>query len=680
MIAHYFNSSKSYLFAGLGTLFLAIGIFISIQFWSKFNTEKKINYLNNVTLTNQVAEHLASFIAQTKTIVEQTIQHINEKNVSMEAVQELLTIKPKSILGLGVSYASPQNPTLYYVEHEDKQEFNIIDNLFKSSTWAQQAYAGRAGFYGPVKDLITGENVIIYAAPFYRNTVTKPVGIIFATQSLAHLNHIISTLYTGTQRHWFIAQADGKILLHPVKQYATIDQIIKTLKNNEYKNEITGRRAWLINAPIASLGWQLYGAFDQQDNHVTSTQIRRHYFFIILCFLLSFLFLSFLLLCRSNVGMYHIWLASSIVTIIFFGAIIACWFYATRYSDHPVLYEKMSNKVTIYKFLDVIATKENIEHDTDYYLNYRYSKGAYVPTGIYVNSLEFSSPDQIEFVGYIWQRYFEKTHDDISRGFIFPHLADTPTIQEISHTKDGRTETIMWLVRARLNQNVEYKKYPFDTKDIQIQIWHKDFSKNIILVPDLDAYQILSPSMLPGIGNDVALIGWRLTDSGFGYMNTHYTTNFGLYAYGPFGTYKSTDKSGLPELLFNVTAQRTLIDTIIIRIIPLLVIAILLFIIILTDISQGFAGLVASAAAIFFGLIIAHMQFREKLPGTQVVYLETFFLIMYITIMLVLLSSLLDLFKAKISFVRYKNNVITKALYWPAILCMILVSTLIYLY
>ena len=687
MFARYFHSSKSYIPIGLSACFLAFGIFFAARIWFNITNLKKDLYQQHIAHTQHTATQLSDLIEQTKTIAHDFIEKLTNTPINSTNIQKLLEDKPKSIFGIGIVYAnaSKNDLSLYYVERGDGQELVSLTN-FENYEWAQSAYDGHADFYGPVADPVTGEKIIVYAMPFYNDTRTTPAGIIFVTQSLAHLNHLLTTFYAGEKSYWFIAQADGTIFLHPTKKSPSkkqfsLENITLNLHDHEYNNEITGNKSWLITAPIAPMNWQLYGVFDQKEISIDTTMIRHLYFYTILCLLFACICFSFLALCQRSIEKKHIWIVSIISSLFFFACIAALWWVIWTYHKQHTNFIQINDKVSIYKFLDSITNSAPTPGDElDYYLNYRYRKGGYVPTGIYINSIDFAQSDQIEFVGYVWQRYFEGTHDGISRGFILPHLADTPTIEEISHSKDGRTETIMWLVRAKLNQNMEYKQYPFDIKNIQIQIWHKDFSKNIILVPDLDAYHILNPHALPGIGNNVQIIGWEIYRSMFGYDKTSYDTNFGLYSYGQYGVYKSIDKSDLPELLFNVTAKRTLIDTIITQIIPLLVIAILLFVVILTDLSQGFGGLVASVAAILFGLIIAHMQFREKLSGTQIVYFETFFLIMYIAIMLVLVSCLLDLFKTNIRLVKYKNNIITKALYWPAILSMILICTLVYLY
>ena len=46
---------------------------------------------------------------------------------------------------------------------------------------------------------------------------------------------------------------------------------------------------------------------------------------------------------------------------------------------------------------------------------------------------------------------------------------------------------------------------------------------------------------------------------------------------GPFGIYKSVDKSEVPELYFDILVTRRLIDTLVADLLPIAVIAVLLF-------------------------------------------------------------------------------------------------------
>ena len=138
----------------------------------------------------------------------------------------------------------------------------------------------------------------------------------------------------------------------------------------------------------------------------------------------------------------------------------------------------IENKAELYKLLDTFeaayegkADKNTAPEANDFtkLLAYRYKDKNYVPTGIIINDMQFNPHDQIEFVGFIWQRYFDGIHDSVDRGFILPQATHKTTITEIGRTKHEKAETIMWQVQAQLNQNLSYSAFPFDIKNIKFK-------------------------------------------------------------------------------------------------------------------------------------------------------------------------------------------------------------------
>jgi hypothetical protein len=171
-----------------------------------------------------------------------------------------------------------------------------------------------------------------------------------------------------------------------------------------------------------------------------------------------------------------------------------------------------------------------------------------------------------------------------------------------------------------------------------------------------------------------------MTGSSFGFVQQEYTTNFGLYAYGPFGIHRSTSRSMIPEMVFSIETRRSLLEILVTDLLPVIVIALILFIILMTDAGQGFGGLIPSISGAFFATVIAHMQFRTKIPSYTIAYFELFFYALYIMILLVAMVTIMHLFKVPIWFIRYRDNLLSNILYWPLFMSMLFIMTLIYLY
>lgn len=673
---------------GLGVHFLYKRHHINSQAWHE-SREK----------TAQTAQFIAEIIDQLKPAVAQVTDGLDAGRLNRSSIEAQLRKKNVSLSGLGVSFQA-SNLATYYVEIEGEQKMVSLDAASISSLFTAD---GGLDTLSIITDPATQEKTLIYAQKWAD-------GLVFATLSIAHIRHILATLYLGKSGYWFVTDAHGAFLIHPdqslVEQHKTVHDLSKNhdiiknsleqamangMQSHRYHNEVTQMPSWLFIDRIGSSDLFLAGVFDLHELPLDADFYRHSLMRFLVFFLLTCIgaVLLWPALYRQPTNR-HLWLASSAVALLLAGGIACAWKLATRYPYYKEQGIAVSSKAQLYQLLDSFKHHTEIknqdssqqldEQGFQKLLRFRYKDGGYVPTGMLINDIKFISQDQIEFVGYIWQRYFDGIHDGLSRGFILPQIADKPTIYQMSRTKLEKAEIIMWQVRAHLNQNFEYNRYPFDVKDIQIQVRHKDFSKNIILVPDLDAYRIINPTSLPAIGQDINVSNWQLLKSYFEYEQQKSNTNYGLYAYGPFGIYQDISQSDVPELHLSVVAGRNLLDTIITDLLALCVIAVILFVLLLTYFSEGFEMLLETCGAAFFSTVFAQIQFRAKIPSHEFVYFEIFYLTLYLAIMLILTTTLIHLFHSHISWINYRKNIITKLLYWPFILGIIFAVTVIYLY
>lgn len=294
-----------------------------------------------------------------------------------------------------------------------------------------------------------------------------------------------------------------------------------------------------------------------------------------------------------------------------------------------------------------------------------------IPTGLFIQSFKFRNSSEVNLTGYLWQRYKKGLHDDIERGFVFPEAVDSgsdiePRL-EYRHD-DGDEEVLGWYFEVTLRQKFDYRHYPLDHKTVWIRLWPKSFERQAVLVPNLASYRSTLPGETFGIDDNIVLGGWEITETYFDYRSNGYDTNFGL---------ASLDRDRpMPELYFNIALERRFINGFVISLIPLLTVAALLFasMIIVTGNSErasvlGFStsGVTGVASALFFVVLLAHVQLREQFAGSGIVYLEYFYLLMYLVIVGVvvntyLFTSGLSMFTAPL---RYRDNLIAKIMFWP---------------
>ena len=149
---------------------------------------------------------------------------------------------------------------------------------------------------------------------------------------------------------------------------------------------------------------------------------------------------------------------------------------------------------------------------------------------------------------------------------------------------------------------------------------------------------------------------------------------------GPLAPIAKLSRQTCRNCIFNITAQRHLLDTILTDLLALCVIAVILFALLLTYFAEGFELLMETSAAAFFSTVFAQIQFRSKIPSHEFVYFEFFYFVIYIVILLILTSSLIHLFHMPLTFISYRKNIITKTVYWPFILSLIFMVTIFYVY
>jgi len=370
-----------------------------------------------------------------------------------------------------------------------------------------------------------------------------------------------------------------------------------------------------------------------------------------------------------------LWKLSMAVSLVLIVVLIVLWSEMNEYRVAPT--QLVSEKAAD----DFLANNwENLNNS---------SGSGYVPltkikTGIFVQSLQFSAASQVHITGYIWQRYLNGVHDDIKPGpgevgFILPEQVDSVTPREIYRIDYGDTEVIGWYFETTLRQPFVYKDYPFDHKTVWIRMWAKEFSRNIVLVPDYGSYDSTGLSDFFGIEENIVLGTWTRENTFFDYHLSSYDTNFGINDY--------TGQDGFPELHYNFVIKRKFENAFIVYLLPLFLVAALLFAALLTvsecdklSNRHGFntSGFIGASSALFFVVMIAHIQLREEVGGTNIVYIEYFYILMYGMLVAATASTYLFSIRAArwLSFIHYKDNIIPKVIYWPTIFSTLIAITL----
>jgi hypothetical protein len=549
--------------------------------------------------------------------------------------------------------------------------------LAKGPSWLEP-------FFGTASDAL----LTLYGVPFYR---TDPetleevaAGIVMVTISLDDVRDLIASLDLGATGYGYVLSKDGLFIAHPIKEFVgnvTIFELADSLQDEELRAEgesaiqgqifsrdtveqVTGQSSWIFHEPISSTGWSIGIVLNKNELAPDTETTARQLIGIALSLMAFLLFLSVLLFRADRGSAPGLWKTTASFSVLCILGMAFVWHLAS--SAEPSYGVKIFDQAGLDRFLASHSQQASASPPT------------YIPTGVFIQTVRFPSPNEVGLSGYIWQKYADSIDEEIARGFVLPQQAGgvpRPIIEKAFHRREGDVEIIGWHFMVTLRQPFDPSKYPFDHQDILLRLRHEDFDKNVILTPDLDAYELINPTLLPGLDDELVLKGWLKDSSFFSYQTYSYNANFGLENF--------VGQQDAPELCFNIGLRRNFVDPFIAYLVPLSIVACMMFALLIVsprrEAKDVFSGL-SYAAAMFFVIAMAHNGLRGKIAAQGMTYLEYFYIVMYVTILTVSLSCIMHSTEAKIRFIRYRDGLIPQLLYWPAVLGMLLVITLLIFY
>ncbi|MCB2263343.1 MAG: hypothetical protein LGR52_10495 [Candidatus Thiosymbion ectosymbiont of Robbea hypermnestra] len=306
-------------------------------------------------------------------------------------------------------------------------------------------------------------------------------------------------------------------------------------------------------------------------------------------------------------------------------------------------------------------------------------------TGFFIQSLAFVTASDVNLTGYIWQKYPEDYPQDWVKGIIFPEEVNSVNtrldkLYETTGEQNGvRYDMIGWYFDVTVRQSFDYSNYPLDILTVWLRVWHKDLlhDKEVVLVPDFNAYANVDKSTF-GLDTEIVHGEWTIDETFFSYKSVPYDTDFGISA--------DIEEHSYNEFFFNLGVRRKFINAFIVNLVPLFVVALLLFAQLLTVSGKeelidrlGFnmSDTIAAYSAMFFIILLAHIQVRSQFADSGLVYIEYFYLIMYLAILLSAINLyLFSLGKLPyLNILHYQDNLVAKAAYWPIVLGTMAIAT-----
>jgi hypothetical protein len=628
-----------------------------------------------------------------------------ELGIQLEAVLE----SDPEILGVGIAFAPTPAGGLhapYRARREDSLEAiqleDQIDYTDPAVHWYGDALRDGAGWREPKWDEVEGSTTAIYSAPFFGSGDRPvPAGVVFVSVSLDRLRDRVDGLDTGRAGWGSIFSGDGTFLVHPDEQWvedrvnaidvATAvantesDSLLQGVQAalssgergfSESLHPVTGNNAWFLFEPVQATRWTLTLVRYESEILVTGRLFRRDVIQIALAAILGLSFLGTAIATsvyarRPSVApawSMAVWASLLMVT----GMVVI----------RDVTYDHVSDeeRETIQIFddggLQAFVGRQNAK-----WRRRQEPLPTTLPTGVLLRSLAFNTPTEVFVTGVVWQKFHDERHAGIARGVDLPDAIDAK-LTEVYRRRSGAIETIGWRFNATLRQVMDVSRYPLDHDNVSIRMLPQGYDSRVILVPDLVSYMLLTPTARPGLEEALDLSGWEIAGSFFDYKYASYNTDLGIPDY--------EGEDSLPELHFNVELKRELLDASIANGIPLFVVLVLLFAILVTRTSNekesklfGFnpSGVVRICSALFFVVLLAHIQLRRTVQAQEIVFLEYSYFLVYLAILLTALHTFL-FFKTGVEsrLVEYQDGLIAKVAYWPVLLGLQLLAAVLAFY
>ncbi|MBP0021704.1 MAG: tetratricopeptide repeat protein [Cyanobacteria bacterium SBLK] len=702
------NEGNSWIFysaLGLATASLCVGVVVNLFFWNERREKLQEGQLKAkreaLWASFEIEQELR--LAQKNTLELSAL--LSSGQIADPDLPELLRQdlqKIPNLARLGAAYKpfaySPDvrlfAPTALRVDEEidilqaEELDFNYIlpqyawyrNTINEGPNWGDP-YPGpeetpfselAIGFYTPFSRIVAGQ--------------AQPRGVIFAEYSLNQLKAVVNSLNIGKTGYGFLVSGSGIFLSHPdgdlVDGKTNLLDLARAQDNAEFlalvekaltgeqvegnfTDEITGQRAWLLLQPIALNGWAVGVVFLEEELLPDSSTVRRKTITIALAYAL-FLIFGVIVTLRVDRGKRpNLWVSSVFTSLVLIAKIGLIWNLALASRNYVSTRNLLLSPTDVTKAVaGPIQTAQQAGKEAP----------IQIPTGIFIQSMDFRSANEVFVTGYLWQKYSKDVDTEIARGFLFPDAIDSNDVEvreEYRYEEDDQ-EVIGWYFETSLHQNFRFDSYPFDEKNISLRIWPAEWERTVILTPDLAGYEVINPRSKPGLDADLDLLGWNIQDSFFEYRLRTYNANFGHEGVN-IG-------SGIPELYFTVVSKRAFIGPFISKIGPQFVVLSLLFAMLLISDRDKAMEVIAACSAFIFIVILDQISIREQVVSKGLIYFEYFYLIIYLYIFLVAINAILLLVQPDFSLVRYKDNLISKVSFWPSLLALLLLVTIFVFY
>jgi len=585
----------------------------------------------------------------------------------------------------------------YDFYHYNHQRNEIVSSLSISEIQGVTACFEPYGFsetqklYCPAKG--AQDWYIDYGIPFNysegpnKGKVRGTITLSFVCSGFKKLVHSLSIGKTG---YGLITSQAGTFLSHPINEYIGTANLSDLLEEEEepalqkayqalqngasgqvtFRDQATKDKTLFFYDKIPSSNWGIGLLFFENDLLGDQQILNRKYILLTIWISLFLVCLLAIHFNKDHLDETEIW-QLSIVSSLLLLANIALVGYLQHATIHNFSEEKSPPITDLTSLGSFINQQQNRTEEL------KLTSLITIPTGIYIQRMEFEDSYNLNIGGTIWQKYDTEVADEVSIGFTFPQMSPfseaayvEESYRKVIPAKEGAKGYLLvgWDFRVTLRLNLQYSDFPFDKRHINIEIVPLNKNDHLIFIPDLASYHYTNPAKKGGLDKKIEISGSELLESYFNYSIETYESDFG---YGDKSLFEE-----VPVLHFNIYLRRILLNAFITYLIPIFVTLIMVFIMIYAcGKTQERQGIIESMAAFFFVLIFSHIDLRKEIVTADLIYMELFYFIAYL--MLIFATFNLIIFtKDKSAIFDYNENQLFKASFFPMFLFAVLLVTL----
>ena len=702
-----FKNPKIYQF--LFAIFLSLTIY-SVFNYFQYNNKRTENAIKlGESKRDEIKEEIVTAFDSIEKITTQLAEKLSVKNLSKYQIENLIKKTAKKhdfCLGITAAYEPVYKDNVkilyapFYIQAIDEikyieESYDYTIDSTETNKWYTQIIKDQKGSWSkPFIAQVAQEMVVEYGVPIYTkdNKGNKVInGIVSLTISSAHITEYLHKISLGKTGFAFISTKDNVLIAHPSTELLLNPKDRKKAleKYPERKKMLTEKEGHFTSSSLYIQEEAEFFFTEINKNLVLSVIVPMHdligstsllkkkliYISIFLTLTIIFFLIFSFKIWEGNTKL--LWYFSTSISLLFLFNIFFFWYLNQNidYINNSLGDKEIKSRIAIDNYLK--------KRDTSLKLIDLEAKSVEVPTGVFLYDIDFKNAYDVAIIGKIWMKIPDSIDVKVNPVFVFPQASATGISVRVRPLIEKKHIKNYWFYRYDFNATIQfdfdYLHYPLNLKKLDFQIKYPLIDNNIVLTPDLQSYDFINPSSKPGISNDIYIPDHTILSSYFTFNEHNFNSNLG-----------NDDFTGLKEtpiLTFNILMKNIVINPIISNIVPVLIIAIMLFLLPFTiekangEIKEGGAlNIVQAAGGFFFVLIIAHIQLRNSIETPGLTYLESLYFIMYLMLAIMATSVLLYIKTNKFPLLEYKHNLIFKLSFWPILLISFYLITLFIFY